>query len=79
MSEMEKLIEVTGDGEQTHVSLAEGKQRNMFFAYCALIDATMEHEETADAFKLALIVMGDKVSDDLSAVDDEHEETEMRA
>ena len=79
MSEMEKLIEVTGDGKKTQVNLAQNKESEMFFAYCALIDATMKHEETADAFKLALIVMGDKVSDDLSAVDDEHEETEMRA
>ena len=79
MSEMKKLIEVTGDGKKTQVNLAQNKESEMFFAYCALIDATMKHEETATAFKMAMVVMGDKVSDDLSAVDDEPEETEMRA
>ncbi len=79
MSEMKTIIEVTGDGERTQVNLAQGKESEMFFAYCALIDATMQHEETATAFKMAMAVMGDKILEPVIPIDDETEETEMRA
>lgn len=79
MSEMKKLIEVTGDGEKTQVNLAQGKEADMFFAYCALIDATMQHEETATAFKMAMAVMGDDILKAVTPIDDEPEETEMSA
>lgn len=79
MSEMKTIIEVTGDGEKTHVNLAQGKESDMFFAYCALIDATMQHEETATAFKMAMAIMGCDIFEPVIPVEDETEETEMRA
>jgi len=79
MSEMRKIIEVTGDGEKTQVNLAQSKESEMFFAYCALIDATMQHEETATAFKMAMAVMGDEILKPVVPVEDDRDDTEMRA
>ena len=79
MSEMRKIIEVTGDGKKTQVNLAQGREAEMFFAYCALIDATMQHKETATAFKMAMAVMGSDIFEPVIPVDDETEEKEMRA
>lgn len=79
MSEMKTIIEVTGDGKKTNVNLAQGREAEMFFAYCALIDATMQHEETATAFKMAMAIMGDEILKPVTLVDEEPEETKMRA
>lgn len=79
MSEMRKIIEVTGDGEKTQANLSHGREAEMFFAYCALIDATMQHKETATAFKMAMAVMGDEILKPVIHIDDETEEKEMRA
>lgn len=79
MSEMRKIIEVTGDGEKTQVNLSHGREAEMFFAYCALIDATMQHEETATAFKMAMAVMGDEILKPVVPVEDDRDDTEMRA
>jgi len=80
MSKTKTLIKVQGDGTKTQVELAKGGSvLEMFFAYCALIDATAKNKELSTAFKMAMVVMGDKVIQPVIPDDDEPEEREMRA